>query len=476
VNRPGGTAPLADAHDLVAAMRDGELTPAMAVEEAIARIQAADGVLNAVIHRRFDRARREVSQVKPGQPFGGTPLLIKDALCATRGDPYHLGMRVLRDAGWRSAQDSHLAQRFRRAGFVLLGRTNTPELAGSYTTEPLAYGPTRNPWDHSRSPGGSSGGSAAAVAAGFVPVAHGNDTGGSIRVPASMCGVVGIKPSRAAISLGPEFGEFRGFLTCEGILTRSVRDAAAVLPHLTGGAPGDPYPPPASARRPAAGRPAERRLRVGVSTAPPGGRERVHPACAAAADKVASALGRLGHQVTATEIPALAEAAYEGDLHTLVAVGILRDLDRWSARLGREISQPDVEPWTWEFASKGRSVSGSGYVSSVESLQAACRDINTWWRAHLDILVTPAVPVPAPRLGFVARAECDAGVFARPFNVSGQPAISIPAGYSEDGLPVGVQLVAATGQDELLLRVAGQAESVIGRARPPGAVCAATAT
>ena len=466
MRRHDGTVPFADAHDLVAAMRDGALTPATAVEEAIARIQAADGALNAVIHRRFDSARREVLHVKSSQPFGGTPLLIKDALCATRGDPYHFGMRVLRDAGWRAAYDSHLARRFRRAGFVLLGRTNTPELAGSYTTEPLAYGPTRNPWDHSRSPGGSSGGSAAAVAAGFVPVAHGNDTGGSIRVPASMCGVVGIKPTRAAISLGPEFGEFRGFLTCEGILTRSVRDAAAVLPHLTGGAPGDPYLPPR--RRWRHSRPlAQRRLRIGVVTRPPGGRECVDPECAAAADKVASALDRVGHQVTAVQIPAFAEAAYEPDLHTLVAVGILRDLDRWSARLGREIGQADVEPWTWDFASKGRSVSAADYVSSVESLQATSRDINTWWRAHLDILVTPAVPLPAPALGFVARGQCDVGVFARPFNVSGQPAISIPAAYSKDGLPIGVQLVAATAKDGLLLQVAEQAETVIGRAESP---------
>jgi amidase len=450
-------------------MRDGAQTPAAVVEEAIARIQAADRALNAVIHPRFDNARREASQLKRGLPFAGTPLLIKDALCATRGDPYHFGMRVLRDAGWRSPRDSHLARRFRRAGFVILGRTNTPELAGSYTTEPVAYGPTRNPWDLSRSPGGSSGGSAAAVAAGFVPVAHGNDTGGSIRVPASMCGVVGVKPTRASISLGPDFGEFRGFLTCEGVFTRSVRDASAVLRQISGGAPGDPYRPSAWPPRPAAQQ-APPRLRVGVVTVPPGDREPVHPACATAVDRVASVLDQLGHRVTAAQVPAFAEAAYEEHLHTLVAVGMLRDLDRWSERLGRPIGQADVEPWTWEFASKARSVSAARYVSSVESLHAACWDINTWWRAQVDILVTPAVPVPAPALGFVDRAECDVGVFARPFNVSGQPAVSIPAGYSDGRLPVGVQLVAATGKDELLLQVAEQAEAVIGRAEPPDLV------
>ena len=396
MRRHVGTAPFADAHDLLAAMRDGAQTPAAVVEEAIARIQAADRALNAVIHPLFDRARQEASQVRRGLPFAGTPMLVKDALCATRGDPYHFGMRLLRDAGWCSPRDSHLARRFRRAGFVILGRTNTPELAGSYTTEPVAYGPTRNPWDLSRSPGGSSGGSAAAVAAGFVPVAHGNDTGGSIRVPASMCGVVGIKPTRASISLGPDFGEFRGFLTCEGVLTRSVRDAAAVLRQISGGATGDPYRPPAWRPRPAAQQ-APPRLRVGVVTQPPGGREPVHPACAAAADRVASALDRLGHRVTTAHVPAFAEAAYEQHLHTLVAVGMLRDLDRWSERLGRPIGQDDVEPWTWEFASKARSVSAARYVSSVESLQATCWDINTWWHAHVDILITPTVPVPRPR-------------------------------------------------------------------------------
>jgi amidase len=473
VRRHAGTAAFADAHDLLAAMRDGAQTPATIIEEAIARIQAADGALNTVIHPRFDSARQEASEVKSGLPFAGTPMLVKDALCATRGDPYHFGMRVLREAGWRSPRDSHLAQRFRRAGFVILGRTNTPELAGSYTTEPVAYGPTRNPWDLSRSPGGSSGGSAAAVAAGFVPVAHGNDTGGSIRVPASMCGVVGIKPSRASISIGPDFGEFRGFLTCEGVLTRSTRDAAAVLRHISGGAIGDPYRPPAWRPRPAA-KQAPTRLRVGVVTRPPGGREPVHQACAAAADRVASALDRLGHRVTTAQVPAFADAAYEQHLHTLIAVGMLRDLDRWSERLGRPIGQADVEPWTWEFASKARSVSAARYVSSMESLQAACWDINTWWRAHVDILVTPAVPVPAPALGFVDRAECDVGVFARPFNVSGQPAVSIPAGYSDEGLPVGVQLVAAMGKDGLLLQVAEQAEAVIGRAEPPDLVTVTT--
>ena len=474
MRRHVGTAPFADAHDLLAAMRDGAQTPAAVVEEAIARIQAADRALNAVIHPLFHRARQEASQVRRGLPFAGTPMLVKDALCATRGDPYHFGMRLLRDAGWCSPRDSHLARRFRRAGFVILGRTNTPELAGSYTTEPVAYGPTRNPWDLSRSPGGSSGGSAAAVAAGFVPVAHGNDTGGSIRVPASMCGVVGIKPTRASISLGPDFGEFRGFLTCEGVLTRSVRDAAAVLRQISGGATGDPYRPPAWRPRPAAQQ-APPRLRVGVVTQPPGGREPVHPACAAAADRVASALDRLGHRVTTAHVPAFAEAAYEQHLQTLVAVGMLRDLDRWSERLGRPIGQDDVEPWTWEFASKARSVSAARYVSSVESLQATCWDINTWWHAHVDILITPTVPVPAPALGFVDRAECDVGVFARPFNVSGQPAISIPAGFSDEDLPVGVQLVAATGKDGLLLQVAEQAEAVIGKTEPPDLVAVMTA-
>ncbi|MFD9960173.1 amidase [Amycolatopsis sp. NPDC058986] len=186
-------------------VRRGEVTPRELLDAAIARIERLDGELNAVVSTRFEQARREVAA---DGPFRGVPMLLKDFLCHTAGDPVHGGMRVLRERDWRAPADSHLATRLRAAGFVFCGRTNTPELATSITTEPLASGATRNPWDPTRSPGGSSGGSAVAVATGMVPVAHGNDMAGSIRIPASACGLVGLKPSRARTSLGPQFGEY----------------------------------------------------------------------------------------------------------------------------------------------------------------------------------------------------------------------------------------------------------------------------
>ena len=209
-----------------ALVRAGQATPSELVQAAVRRIERADGPINAVIHRRFDAARREAADALPDGPFRGVPMLVKDALCHTAGDPYHFGMRLLAERGWVEATDTELAARFRRAGFVIVGRTNTPELATAFTTEPLVYGPTRNPWDVARSAGGSSGGSAAAVAAGMVPAAHGNDMGGSIRIPAACCGVVGLKPTRARTSLGPDFGEFWAMLTHEGVLTRTVLDTA----------------------------------------------------------------------------------------------------------------------------------------------------------------------------------------------------------------------------------------------------------
>src|SRR5437773_426108 len=217
------------------------------VDAAIALIGRVNPKLTAVVIQRFEKARAEAAAPDlPDGPFRGVPFLLKDLICHSAGDPYHAGMRLLRELGWVERHDTHLAARFRAAGFVFLGRTNVPELGPAPTTEPLAYGPTRNPWDTSRSPGGSSGGSAAAVAAGLVPVAHANDGGGSIRIPASECGLVGLKPTRQRISEGPLIGDNMSGLTVELAVSRSVRDTAAILDAVQGAAPGDPYvaPPP----------------------------------------------------------------------------------------------------------------------------------------------------------------------------------------------------------------------------------------
>ena len=446
--------------DLVA---HGSISARELVDAAIARIEQVDGRLNAVIHRRFERARDEAPAARG--PFAGVPFLVKDAVCHTAGDPFHAGMRVLKDAGWVEPHDTWLAERFRAAGFVFVGKTNTPELATSITTEPLAYGPTRNPWDDTRSTGGSSGGSAAAVAAGLVPVAHGNDMGGSIRFPASMCGIVGLKPTRARTTLGPDFGEYWGPLTHEFVLTRSIRDTAAVLDAVAGPAPGDPYsaPPPHRPYRDEVGAPVER-LRVGVRTDTLDG-DASDPDVVAAVESAARLLAELGHDVDTAEIPAL-DDSYGAAFGVVVATAVARDAARWSARLGRDITH-ELEPPNTFYAQLGASVSGVDYVAAIEDLQAWTRRVAPWWVDH-DLLVVPTSPEPPVLLGELAPDNADPAVatrlgrlitFTAPFDVTGQPAMSLPLHWNDAGLPIGVQLVAAYGREDLLLRVAAQLES-----------------
>src|SRR3954451_12455454 len=248
-------------------VRSGEASPSELVDAAIERIEALNPELNAVIHPLFDKAREAAASELPDGPFRGVPFVLKDLGPHSEGDPFHEGTKFAKEAGHREDHDTELVKRFRRAGLVLVGKTNTPELGILPTTEPEAYGPSRNPWDTDRSTGGSSGGSAAAVASGMVTVGHANDGGGSIRIPASECGLVGLKPSRGRTTLGADYGDVYGGLVCEHVVTRSVRDTAAVLDAVAGAAPGDPYvaPPPARPFLDDVGADAGR-LRVGILT------------------------------------------------------------------------------------------------------------------------------------------------------------------------------------------------------------------
>jgi amidase len=457
-------------------VRDREASPAELVEAAIERIESLNPELNAVIHPLYEEARdAAASDDLPDGPFRGVPFLLKDLGASLAGQPLHMGMRLLKDVGFRCPVDTYLAQRFRDAGLVTVGKTNIPELGILPTTEPEAYGPTRNPWDPSRSAGGSSGGSAAAVAAGLVPVAHANDGGGSIRIPASACGLVGLKPSRQRISQGPLVGDVMSGLSAELVVSRSVRDTAAVLDAVQGAAPGDPYvaPPPARPYREELDEAWP--LRIGLMVDPPVRGLESDPECAAAARDAAELLESLGNAVSesAPTDPGTAEQLGLPDTFlTRWGAGQAAMLDQLAPFVGGEIGAGDVEPLTWALAEIGRSRSAGRYLREVGIHHALTRAVAAWHESGYDLLLTPTMAEPPVPLGThddSGEDPLDAyhrsrpqGAFTAIFNMTGQPAISLPLHWTADGLPVGVQLVAPYGREDLLIRTAAQLE----RARP----------
>jgi amidase len=450
-------------------VRKGEVTPRELVAAAIARIEKLNSELNAVIHPTFEKALAQASAPDlPDGPLRGVPLLMKDLGGQTAGDPYHAGMRFLRDAAWRETDDSYFAAKLRAAGAVFLGRTNTPELGLLPTTEPLAYGATKNPWDPSRSPGGSSGGAAAAVASGMVSLAHASDGGGSIRIPAAHCGLVGLKTTRGRSSFGPSLGERWAGFSVELAVSRTVRDTAAVLDVVQGPMPGDPYSaaPPVRPYTSEVGAPPGR-LRIGLMARGP----RAIPVdadCAAAAQRAARLLEEFGHTIEESYPLALDDSGALNAFVTVVATSVARTLDAWGARLGRPVQQDGVEPLTWALAEMARSWSSTRYLEAVEYVHTFGRRIAAWWSLGSDLLLTPTTAEPPPLLGEMASTPeiplkgflraAPFGAFTSSFNMSGQPAVSLPLHWTKEGLPVGVQLVAASGREDLLLRVASQLE------------------
>jgi amidase len=460
-----------DATALAAMVRAKEVSPLELVDAAIARIEGHDGEINAVIHRRFDKARREAAGELPDGPFRGVPFLVKDGVCAAAGDPYHAGTRFLKEAGWVAADDTELAARYRRAGLVTVGRTNLPEFATSATTEPLSYGPTHNPWDLSRSPGGSSGGSGAAVAAGFVPAAHGNDMGGSIRIPAGWNGLVGLKPSRGRTTIGPGHGEYWATLTHEHVLARSVRDSAGVLDAVAGPLAGDPYtaPPPLRPYIDEVGAPPDA-LRVAMRTTRFDTGAEADPEVVRAVRDTARLLGELGHHVDDDRLQGFDGRDGGVALGVVVASWVGREVDQWSERLGRSIELGELEPTTATMVEAARALSAKDYVAMLQSLNTYSRRV-TAWNASFDLLLLPTAPWPAPPLGAMGPLVTEdhpvydrAGpaAYTLPFDITGEPAISLPLHWTPDGLPVGVQLVAPYGREDVLFRVASQLE----QARP----------
>jgi amidase len=450
-------------------VRSGEASPRELVDAAIARSEALNPQLNAVISERFEAARAEASAGAREGPFRGVPFLLKDLACTMAGEPSLDGMLAAKQAHYIAKDDSHLVRRYRDAGFVVLGRTNTPELGLTATTEPVSFGPSHNPWDTNRTPGGSSGGSAAAVAAGLVPVAHASDGGGSIRIPSSCCGLVGLKTSRGRVSIGPALGELNRFLSVQFAVTRSVRDCAALLDVAAGAEPGDPVvaPPPLHPYVEDVGAPVPA-LRVGVLTHRPGTDEPAHPDCVAAAESAARTLEGLGHHVEVAA-PNFADPARFETFLAIWCVNAAFALDRWGVLLGRELAPDDVEQYTWLLAERGRSVSALDFMNALNEMQRISREIAQWWE-EFDLLLTPTLLEPPPALGVLADSQdpmkgyARTGLFASftPFaNQTGQPAISLPLHVNADGIPVGVQFVAQYAREDLLLRVAAQLEDAM---------------
>ncbi|HVN87381.1 MAG TPA: amidase [Candidatus Binatia bacterium] len=454
-------------------VRRREVSPLELVDAAIARIEHVNPALNAVITPLFEKARAQAqSGDLPNGPFRGVPFLLKDIGAHSAGDPFHAGMRALRDRQWSEAHDTHLAAKFRAAGFIFVGKTNTPELGLLPTTEPAAYGATRNPWDPARSPGGSSGGAAAAVASRMVPAAHATDGGGSIRIPASHCGLVGLKTSRGRVSLGPDVSERWAGCAVENSVTRSVRDTAAILDAIAGYVPGDPYTAPAPAAPFTTNVGADPgRLRIGFTVTAPSGMP-VDRECAAAVESAAQLLASLGHTLEPSYPAALGDNELTRAFGTLLACATAHAINVWSGKTGQAIDADGVEPMTWIFAELGRQASSRDYLHALQFAQQHARRITDWWAQGFDLLLTPTTAEPPPLLGSFASTPDNplAGLlratpfstFTSAFNLTGQPAISLPLAWTETGLPIGIQLIAAYAREDLLIRVASQLE----RARP----------
>ena len=460
--------PNLDATALAELVANQETTAGDLLETAIQRANACNGDINAIIIEQFQQARETAAGELPDGPFRGVPFLTKDLGPVLAGERTYSGMQLLKDLNEPAPADTFLAQRFRDAGLVNFGRTNTPELGLCPTTEPVCDGPTCNPWDLTRTPGGSSGGSAAAVASRIVPVAHGNDGGGSLRIPASACGIVGLKPSRGRISSGPLLGEAWHGLATEGVMGWSIRDIAAFMDLMSGFIPGDPYSalPFASPCAEQIQRPPGT-LRIGFMVERPWQSGALHADCKAAVEHTAALLTSLGHQVSEGAPDAYQDITGIDNLFTIVETHTYATLDLIGFQLGRPITEDQVEPYTRYCAQRGSKVSSAAYLHAVDGLHLWSRRMATFWTDY-DLLLTPTLGEPPVALGDLAGAQPDPErtrarhydfiPFTPAQNATGDPAISLPLYWNDDGLPIGVQLVALHGQEGLLLQVAKQLE------------------
>nr|WP_295467015.1 amidase [Mesorhizobium sp.] len=436
----------------------GEVAPIELVEAAVVTIEKLNPALNAVIHKLYDMGREAAGAVDRQASFAGVPYLLKELATSWKGAPNTNSSFYLKDVV--ADFDAEVVTRLKKAGFLLVGKSNAPENGWSISTEPTLYGATVNPWKADVTAGGSSGGSCAAVASRMVPIAESSDAAGSIRVPASCCGVLGLKPSRGRITMAPFADVWHGgayFLAN----TRTVRDTAAYLDAVAGALPGDPYQPPVPEKSWLdLSRQAPKKLLIGFSVTAPDGRA-IDPEVRQTLLDTIKVLEGLGHDVEERNMALDADSAWKTYTH-MSCVQTAAIYEWLSATVGRPATKDDVEPVTWAIIERGRGTSGIRHISDVEAVRQLGRAIALDLDAY-DIYLTPTLTqLPRP-VGFydMSMTDLDAyndlwsdGVFTFPFNMSGQPAMSIPLGMSKSGVPIGVQAVGRYGDEATILALA----------------------
>jgi amidase len=456
--------------ELAALVRGGEISAREVVSAALTRIDDLDPQLNAFVEVDADRALEAADAIEPGdeRPFAGVPIAIKSNV-PVAGLCMNFGSKFL--SGHRPSHSAYLVRRLREAGFVVVGTTKMPEFGILPTTEPRHSGATRNPWNLERTPGGSSGGAAAAVAGGILPVAHGNDGGGSLRIPAACCGLVGLKPSRGRVSRGPDLGD--SFLASDGVLTRTVAETAALLDVLAGYEVGDatwaprPVEPYATSVRRDPGR-----LRVAMTAANPLDVD-VDPECVRGMHAAGELLSSLGHEVVSAS-PALPGGDALGLFIEVFGPQVSLGIMYGQLLAGRAPEDDEIEPLSKVIFERAQALPSIGYLGAVAQLQAVARGIVAFF-AEYDLLLTPALaerPVPIGEIHGCGEDPMEDLLrsgrftpFTSLFNVTGQPAISVPLGFGDDGLPTAAHLVAKPLGEDTLLQVAAQMEAALGR--PP---------
>lgn len=478
-----------DALGLAKLVRNGDASAEELCEEAIERIERVNPKLNAVVTEMYDIGRRAAAQKLPDGPFSGVPFLLKDLMFDFAGAPMTNGSKAFRN--FVPDRDNEMVKRFKRAGLIVLGKTNTPEFGLMGYTEPELFGPCLNPWNTNHTPGGSSGGSASAVAAGMTPMASGGDGGGSIRIPSSCCGLFGLKPSRGRNPCGPHHGRPWQGAVQDHVITRSVRDSAAALDATNGPDTGAPYIicPPARPYLEEVNAPPGK-LKIGFSVASPIGAS-VHPECIKAVRETAGLLEELGHEVEERETGVDGKAL--GRSYLMMYFGeVAADLRELKTVLGRKATPSDVEPVTYVLSLLGRAFSAGDFVEAMRCWDRSARQMGVFFQEY-DLYLTPTTAYPPAKIGElqpapsekklmnvvnalglggllkasgIAEKIADRSLERTPFtqlaNLTGLPAMSVPLHWTSEGLPCGSQFVAPFGREDRLFQLAAQLE----KARP----------